>query len=250
MKKVFDYTNVGKEIGWDFKKMKYEVETLTRFDFWNEVKRSIKNGCTLLDLGCGSAQKTILYANEKAKEIYLADSENEMLKKAKDNIKKICEEQNKNKFHLEMVDCRGKLPFPNEFFDVVIARHSCEASSEVYRVLKKCGVFISEDIANDDCQELKELFGRGQCYNQQDTRSKIFENYRLLGFEKIYYSDIIQKEYYFDKENLLYLIEHTPILEYYDRDKDDNILNQYIKTYSTKKGILLNRKLYGFYLVK
>ena len=57
-------------------------------------------------------------------------------------------------------------------------------------------------------------------------------------------------EYYKKKEDLIYLLERTPILNNFDLLKDEEILNKYIEKYSTHKGILLKRKLYAIKLTK
>ena len=85
--KKFNYKQTGKEIGWNFSKMNYSVERKSNFDYYQEVIKNISSSANMLDIGCGSAEKTVRFYS-LAKIIYLTDLETEMLKKAKANVDK------------------------------------------------------------------------------------------------------------------------------------------------------------------
>ena len=54
-------------------------------------------------------------------------------------------------------DGKGELPFRDCSFDVVINRHGDKNPTEIYRVLKPGGVFISQQVGADNDRELVEL---------------------------------------------------------------------------------------------
>jgi SAM-dependent methyltransferase len=56
----------------------------------------------------------------------------------------------------EMPDC-SQMPFENSRFDIVINRHGDYCVSELRRVLKKGGLFITEQVGEDNDRELVEL---------------------------------------------------------------------------------------------
>lgn len=56
----------------------------------------------------------------------------------------------------EMTDC-GRMPFEDERFDLVLNRHGSYCVSEVRRVLKKGGVFLTQQVGEDNDRELVEL---------------------------------------------------------------------------------------------
>lgn len=53
------------------------------------------------------------------------------------------------------------LPFPDDCFDVVLARHEAYATDEVVRVLRPGGTFLTQQVDERNVPELKELFGGG-----------------------------------------------------------------------------------------
>lgn len=54
-------------------------------------------------------------------------------------------------------DGAGELPYPDGSFDVVIDRHGDYNPSEIYRVLKPGGVFISQQVGAENDRELVKL---------------------------------------------------------------------------------------------
>lgn len=50
-----------------------------------------------------------------------------------------------------------KLPFDDESFDMVINRHGSYEPSEIHRVLKKGGIFITQQVGGDNDRELADL---------------------------------------------------------------------------------------------
>ena len=122
---------------------------------------------------------------------------------------------------------------------------------EIYRVLKKGGVFISEDIDDIDCLELKEYYNRGQNYPLDKTqKEKIFQDIFDAGFSEIKLLNFDQREYYPNIEELIFLLDHTPIIDGYDEENDRETLEKYCKDFITEKGVLLKRRLYAFELKK
>lgn len=51
------------------------------------------------------------------------------------------------------------LPYPDRCFDVVVDRHGAYDATEVARVLRPGGVFLSDQVAGDDVVELFAVFG-------------------------------------------------------------------------------------------
>lgn len=248
---MFNYKEVAKEIGWNFAKINPLVEHLISYNYYTEAVKNISPNTIMLDIGCGSAEKAIRFYS-LANKVYELDNEEEMLKKAQMNVKKYYEDNPKikDKFSFLKADSNKNLPFENETFDLVVSRHCGANMNEVFRVLKKGGVFISEDISNDDCQELKDLFKRGQNYNEEPMYKKVINNCIEAGFQKLEFLRFEEIEYYKDNKELKYLLSHTPILNGYNEEQDNEKLSKYINKYKTTKGIQLNRRLYAFKLIK
>lgn len=249
--KKFNYKDVAKKIGWSFSKVNPSVEYETDYNYYREVTKHIKPTTTILDLGSGSGEKSVRYYS-LAKKVYLTDIEPEMRKRAKANIEKYYahDESTRAKFVVKHLDCRGTYPFKDESVDMVVSRHCGANLKEVYRVLKKGGLFLSEDVAADDCQELKEVFDRGQEYGDTPLYYDIYKEAIDEGFSKVDFLRFKEIEYYKSLDELKYLLGMTPILGGYDDKVDDIVLEKYLANYTTSKGIKLVRRLYAFTLVK
>ena len=245
----FNYKKVAKEIGWSFNKINYECEQEVDFNYYEQVEKHIKNKTVMLDVGCGSGEKACKFF-VKANKIFMIDTEIEMLKKAKQNVLKLTE-NTQQKFNLLKANGSTKLKFEDESFDMVVSRHCGVNMAEAFRVLKKGGIFISQDIDKKDCWELKQIFNRGQCFdNKISVKEKTLKQILKLGFSKIEVLNFSQTEYYKTKEDLIFLLKRTPILNGFDEQKDMTKLDEYIEKFSTTRGIKLNRKLYSIKLVK
>lgn len=247
--KEFNYEEVAKEIGWNFSKAKYHVEQDVAYDYYKAVVQEITPQTKLLDIGCGSAEKSCRYF-AFAKQVVGIDAEPEMLKRARANAVKYYGEK-ADKFQFQTGDCFGVFEFVDQEFDLVVSRHCGANMSEVFRVLKKNGVFVSEDIDRDDCLELKNYFSRGQNYGKEELEKQVVMNECLkIGFSKIELLNFEQHEFY-DVESLVYLLEHTPILNGFDKECDMEILKKYCDDfYVDGKGVELIRRLYAFKMVK
>jgi ubiquinone/menaquinone biosynthesis C-methylase UbiE len=97
-------------------------------------------GKIVLDLGCGYGADMKSFASTGAKELYGVDSSELMIEEAKKTI--ACSDK------LSVANI-SSLPFPNDMFDVTIAKHSLHYLSdltpsyrEIWRVLKTGGKFI------------------------------------------------------------------------------------------------------------
>lgn len=250
MKEEFDYSPVAKEIGWNFDKVNYQKISNSGFNYYITVLKEINEKTKMLDIGCGCGEKSIKYFS-LAKEVVMLDNEKEMLKKAKENAKKYYGDT--KKFTFVLGDKNEKLDYPDEYFDLIVSRHCGANMDEVYRVLKKGGVFISEDYDEDDCLTLKQHFGFGQGYEnyKNNIREKkiVLDSCIDLNFSKCELFNFEEIEFYKTEEDLKYLLYRTPILDKFKSEYEEK-LSTYIKENVEEKGIKLTRKLYAIRLEK
>ncbi len=250
MKEEFDYSPVAKEIGWNFDKVNYQKISNSGFNYYITVLKEINEKTKMLDIGCGCGEKSIKYFS-LAKEVVMLDNEKEMLKKAKENAKKYYGDT--KKFTFVLGDKNEKLDYPDEYFDLIVSRHCGANMDEVYRVLKKGGVFISEDYDEDDCLTLKQHFGFGQGYEnyKNNIREKkiVLDSCIDLNFSKCELFNFEEIEFYKTEDDLKYLLYRTPILDKFKSEYEEK-LSTYIKENVEEKGIKLTRKLYAIRLEK
>ena len=144
----------------------------------------------------------------------------------------------------------------DNYFDIVVARNTCINAKQIYKTLKKDGLLLVRGLDKKDCLQLKRLFNRGQAFNDTKPISEIdYENILDAGFENVELIPIYEREYYKTKEDLLALLLKTPILNDFIEEHENNnitkdnidmqILNKYIESNTTNKGILLRRRYYG-----
>lgn len=247
MKSEFNrYDEIG---NWDFSSIKYITEQESSWDFYKEISKYVDSNSIILDIGTGGGEKVLEYM-PNCKKIIATDFSPQMIKTANENKKNY---PNKN-VEFKVMD-NLNMTFENNTFDVVSARHTIIDAKQIYNCLKPNGVLVIEGVDKKDCWELKELFGRGQAYTDKNPISKIdYDNIKSAGFKTVDLQEIIQYEFYETKDDLLALLLKTPILDVFSEEEhtdihypfvEEDLLDKYIASHLTPKGICLKRVLYG-----
>ena len=186
-------------------------------------------------------------------EILGTDYSSEMIKTANENLKK----SGRKNIVFRVMD-NLNMTTPDNYFDIVVARHTCTDAKQIYRTLKPGGKLLIRGVDKLDCWSLKILFGKGQSFEDEKPVSVIdYESVLAARFKGVELVPIHVREYYKTKEDLLALLLKTPILsDFSDEDDfrkdliDNNILEKYIIENTTEKGILLIRRYYGIMAIK
>ncbi|GLC31773.1 class I SAM-dependent methyltransferase [Clostridium omnivorum] len=165
---------------------------------WFFEKMNIPENSSILELGCGNG--LLWKKNEQAiKEtlnITLSDFSEGMLQSAKQNLKN-------EKIKYQVIDIQD-IPYENESFDIIIARHMLyhvpdidKALSEVKRVLKRGGKFYVSTNGKEHMQELERLvkdYDKNIEYDLQKFPNKFgIENGEK--FLKKYFSKVLLEEF-------------------------------------------------------
>ena len=240
---------------WDFSMINYTEENLTNWDMYKELNKFCDNSSVILDLGTGGGEKVLKFF-PSCKEIIGTDFSSEMILTANSNLKK----SGKANITFKVMD-NLKMTTPNNYFDVVVARHTCIDASQIFKTLKIGGKLILRGVDKLDCWKLKMMFGKGQAYNDHTPISVVdYENIIKAGFKNVELIPIHVREYYKSKEDLLTLLLKTPILDDFseinenndleEKRIDLNILDKYIMENTFDKGILLIRRYYGIIATK
>ena len=234
------YDEIGFENGWDFSRLRCVVEG-KEWNFYDEVKKKGGERLRLLDIGTGGGEKVLQIANY-FQDITGIDVSEGMISTARKNLAI-------SGFHnVEFVVMdAGHLQFPDQTFDVVSCRHSDFNPSEVYRILKKDGVFLTQQVSETDKFNIKQIFGRGQAFGLADGAAQ--DAYVLAlknaGFLKVGSLENNATEYYERLEDLIFLLKHTPIIPGFGKEIFDfEKLDQFIKENVSVKGIKTNSKRY------
>lgn len=155
LKTWLDEEKKAKITGWDFSHIKneYEEEDDLPWDYYQIVKKALTPKSRLLDIDTGGGEFLLAlnhpYNLTSATEGYTPNIE-------------LC----KNKLLPLGIDFRGvdgtqKMPFADEYFDLIIDRHGDYLVEEVYRMLKDNGIFITQQVGAENDRELVTLlFGK------------------------------------------------------------------------------------------
>ena len=212
-----DYYNRIKN--WDFSKISYEVESLTNWDMYKILNEKNTKNSRILDLGTGGGEKVINKFPE-ALEIVGTDFSQQMIKTAKENLKK----SNKKNIKFKVMD-NLNMDTPDNYFDIVVARHTCIDAKQIYKTLKKDGLLLLRGVDKLDCWQLKRLFNRGQAFNDIKPISQIdYENILDAGFRNVELIPIYDREYFKTKDDLLALLLKTPILDDFSEENENTSL--------------------------
>ena len=241
------YERIG---NWDFSQIKCKTENVTEWDFYEKIKENTNEKSLCLDLGTGGGEK-VLKRYPNVGMIIATDFSEEMIKTAKKNAKNY---PNKRVKFIKMNNLEMK--FPKETFDLISARHTIINAKQIYDCLVPGGTVVIRGVDKKDCWEIKELFGRGQAYNDEIAISeKDYLDLKKAGFNIIEKVEILQNEYYETEDDLMALLLKTPILDDFSEIKnkefqhrtivEKDLFKQYVKRYKTERGILLKRVLYG-----
>lgn len=240
---------------WDFSRIKYITESLTSWDMYEELKNCATANSKVLDLGTGGGEKVLKYFPE-CKEILGTDFSSEMINTANDNLNK----SKKKNISFKVMD-NLNMTTEDNYYDIVVARHTCIDAKQIYKTLKKDGKLILRGVDKLDCWSLKLMFNKGQAFKDDKPISVIdYENIINAGFKHVELIPLHVREYFETKEDLLALLLKTPILQDFSEiDANENLndgmidietLDKYIEENTFEKGILLIRRYYGIVAVK
>ena len=231
---------------WDFSMINYSKDCLTDWDLYKLLNLYSNSESKILDLGTGGGEKVLKYFPE-CQEIVATDFSKEMINTANNSLK----ESGKKNIVFRQMD-NLNMDTPDDYFDIVVARHTPIDAKQIYRTLKSGGRLLLRGVDKLDCWSLKLLFGRGQGYNDEKPISVIdYENIISAGFKSIELVPIHVREFYKTKEDLVALLLKTPIInDFSNKDFDEEKIDKYISENMTEKGILLIRRYYGITAIK
>ncbi|MBQ3252678.1 MAG: methyltransferase domain-containing protein [Oscillospiraceae bacterium] len=137
--------------GWDFSHIdgRHTEDTDFPWDYRQVIEKHLTPEMKLLDIDTGGGEFLLSlghpYGNTAATENYPPN-----VQLCKETLLPVG-------IDFRPADGKGKLPFEDGSFDVVINRHGDKNPAEIYRVLKPGGLFISQQVGAENDRELVEL---------------------------------------------------------------------------------------------
>ncbi len=172
--------NIAHIKGWDFSHIKdrYDEENDLSWDYAQLIRQYLTPHHQLLDVDTGGAEFLLSlehpYKNISATEGYEPNVEicqNKLLPLGVD---------------FKKADGLEELPFEDERFDIIINRHGDFNAKDMYRLLKKGGIFITEQVGSENDREFVNLLlGDIPLPFPEQYLDKISEKFKNAGFEII-----------------------------------------------------------------
>jgi SAM-dependent methyltransferase len=165
--------------GWDFSWLRDRLlQETPPWDYKHEVTREFPTIRSLLDLGTGGGE-FLSSLGQLPKRTYATEGYRPNVAIARDRLKPL---------HVDVIRTFaedntkrpqvGALPFRSESLDMIIDRHESFVASEVYRVLKRGGIFLTQQAGSANYPELNEFLGapKGEAlWDLQVARQQISE---------------------------------------------------------------------------
>ena len=246
--KTNEYDYYNDLANWSFEDIDYISEVFTNWIYEEEIIKRANENTKILDLGTAAGEK-VLKRFPNCAEILGTDFSVKMIESANKNLLK----SGRKNISFRVMD-NLKMDTPDNYFDLVTARHTIIDPKQIYKTLKENGELIVRGVDKLDCWALKRMFKRGQSYNDEKPISLIdYEGILDAGFKDVELIPLHVIEYYKTKEDLYALLVKTPILDYeeensseYERKPiEEEIFKRYVKENTTEKGIKLVRRYYG-----
>ncbi|MFB6225480.1 MAG: class I SAM-dependent methyltransferase [Candidatus Paceibacteria bacterium] len=167
-----------------------------------------ENNDRILEVGCGSGNLWVdgNWASRPAEEVHITDISDRMVKKARESIGDKIKSLN-----YEIVDV-ANIPFPNNYFDVVIANHILhlvedinKSIKEIKRVLKPTGSFYSTTKHHHNFVGVKNILkeiGIGEDVEQMNKYSINNAGRRLSRHFSDVYQELYLEKYYISKKDI------------------------------------------------
>ena len=142
--------------GWDFSHLngRYTEETVLPWDYREEVLSALRPDSRILDMDTGGGEFLLSLGHPH----HLTAA----IENFPPNVELCRETLLPLGIDFKAAAADGPLPFPDNSFDLVLNRHGSFDPKEVFRVLKPGGVFLTQQVGEDNDRELVELVLPGQ----------------------------------------------------------------------------------------
>lgn len=226
---------------WNFDKFQIETESLTKWDFYDEIRKLATKNSKILDLGTGGGER-VLKEFPEYQEILGTDYSKEMINTANKNLLK----SGKQNISFKVMD-NLDMKVPDNYYDIVVARNTPTDPKQIYKCLKKGGYLLIHGVDMYDCHSLKLLFKRGQGFLDKKTISIVdYEKVLNAGFKDVELVPIHKREYFKNKELFVSFLRKVPIIDDFDKSElDQKVIDQYISENTYDERIRLLRRYYG-----
>lgn len=137
--------------GWDFSHIhgRYEEENDLPWDYRKIVKQYLKPDLNLLDYDTGGGE-FLLSLNHPYGKTSVTEGYPPNIRLCREKLLPLG-------ISFKECDDPSRIPYENETFDIIINRHGDFDPNEIFRLLKKDGVFVTQQVGEDNDRDLAEM---------------------------------------------------------------------------------------------
>lgn len=137
--------------GWDFSHIygRYEAEMDLPWDYEKIIKQYLNDDMNILDYDTGGGE-FLLSLKHPVHKTAATEGYQPNVELCKERLLPLG-------IAFRECDNPANIPFENESFDVIINRHGDFNAKELYRLLNKGGIFITEQVGGDNDRDLVEM---------------------------------------------------------------------------------------------
>ena len=238
-----DFEYFEKMAHWNFDEYGIHEECLTDWDLYGLLKGLARPDSRILDLGTAGGEKVLEFFPGCA-EILGTDYSPAMIETARANLAA----SGRKNISFKVMD-NLRMDVPDEYFDIVVARHTCTDPVQIMKCLKPGGHLLIRGVDKYDCWNLKLIMGGGQgCSDPVPVSIADYENVLKAGFRDVELVPIHTREYFKDRDSFKSFLEAVPILDgvaIEGAPLDETLLDRYIAENTTGGRIILYRAYYG-----
>lgn len=138
--------------GWDFSYLKDRwIDEQPPWGYKQEAKELIKDATAVLDIGTGGGE-ILASLGPFPEHVIAIEGWTPNVSVAKKRLEPLG-------IGVVEIDESGKLPFADGEFDLVLNRHSAFDGGEIHRILRKEGIFLTQQVSGSNLEDLIQQFG-------------------------------------------------------------------------------------------
>lgn len=137
--------------GWDFSHIhdRYKEEADLPWDYKNTIKKYLKDDMRLLDYDTGGGE-FLLSLGHPFDKTAATEGYQPNVELCKETLLPLG-------IDFKACDDPANIPYEDESFDMIINRHGSFDAGEVYRLIKKGGIFVTQQVGSDNDRELVKM---------------------------------------------------------------------------------------------
>ena len=222
--------------GWDFSRVRREHDPLP-WNYMDIVPQYLKPTSRVLDIGTGGGEKFFSLASQFGEGVAV-DHWPRQIESAKRNLVN----QSIDNVTVALMGANA-LQFADASFDIVLTRHLRVYPSEILRVLRPGGYFITQQVGQFSSMNILDAFGWTPASFGPDwwqPTTQVANEFRALGCHIVAQAEYDVPFWYQDIESFLFWLTSVPWPASIELEKHWQNINRLLDSAKSERGIKTN----------